>query len=268
MDNLIVDLSELVTSDFDIFLNVTYKGKPFTGKAYEKKDLFYSEYSYLNGYGHGKCFTVYSNGIKMEEFELHEGNQIGDSYYWFENGQLKQWDNDEFIKNWDRSGALLRDYNFVKNEKYEYYSTGELMISDVDKNTKYYTKSNKVFAQSIDGNKLFNEDVIDEFLDEICEEVLFSSILKDYINQIIQHQRHLAIEVLCRILNHENLQLVHYVVSIIGFQNLCELKQVLQTKLSDKRTPETIYDRYDNSPKLSYSQTIAESAALSLKRLK
>jgi hypothetical protein len=45
-------IDDLESSDENMFVDVIYKGLPFSGVAYED-----SEYSYLNGFGHGRSFS-------------------------------------------------------------------------------------------------------------------------------------------------------------------------------------------------------------------
>lgn len=67
-------IDDLESSDIDFFLDVTYYGVPFTGLALDKSDG-YTQYHYLNGKGHGRCFSRCSNGQPEDEFFSTSGRR-------------------------------------------------------------------------------------------------------------------------------------------------------------------------------------------------
>lgn len=263
---LLIDMSELETLDYDMFQDVRYKGKPFTGKAYEKTEHFYTECSYLNGLAHGKYITIYKNGNKQEELELCNGEQIGDAYTWFDNGQMKEWNNDKFIKNWTENGILIRDYHFNDGIKLEYYTTSELMKSTIGDKIEYLTKSGKVFALYENKGVNFDHSILEEYLDEICDEDFLSSILLEYVSSLLKSDRRLGIVTLRRMLEHKNLHIQYSTINIIGCQDIYELKSALQDKINDQRIPSTQYDRYSGSPYCSYHFSLGDLASNHLKK--
>lgn len=266
MEDLLVNMDDLETSDWDIFLNVTYNGKPFTGKAFDRTENFYSEYSFKNGLGHGKCFSIYSNGNKMEEFEMFEGTQIGEAFSWYDNGQLQELQSDQYVKRWSRQGVLWYEFFLKIGKQIHYYSTGEPMIEESTDETIYFSRSGSIFARLIDGEYYFDDIAFDEAFDVICYEYLLDPVLVYYLKYIVRVRRENGIALLKRMLAHERLVIQSTAINIIGLMKCNEFKQELKLRLNDHRIPPTQYDRYNNGPIVTYP-SIAEIASRSLQML-
>lgn len=83
-----VNLNDLETSEEDLFQEVTYQGKPFTGVATEWDNGVYTEYRYQNGAGHGRCFSRWESGQLQEEFWLDGGKLLKETT-WYPTGVVR-----------------------------------------------------------------------------------------------------------------------------------------------------------------------------------
>ena len=62
-----LEYTEEWTSEGEEVDYVTYNGVAFTGIEYKETEHWYSETKYLNGYAHGRSFTVFTNGRQSAE---------------------------------------------------------------------------------------------------------------------------------------------------------------------------------------------------------
>lgn len=77
-----VPLAELETSEDDIYVNAKYRGRPFTGVAFDDSGGEYAEYSYLDGAAHGRSFSRFAGGKLADDEVWDHGKLVSGTYWW------------------------------------------------------------------------------------------------------------------------------------------------------------------------------------------
>ena len=114
-----------------------YDGAAFTGAAYEKTEYYYSEYKFVNGYIHGRCFSVYTNGQPCNESFMEHGITL-EKTRWYQSGAKREYYKKEPMINqyWSENGILLEDEN-DKTRKI-FYPSGKLKSLYIGNDEKIY----------------------------------------------------------------------------------------------------------------------------------
>jgi len=274
-------MDELETSDYDIFHEVSYKGERFTGIGYENSSNLYSEYCYKDGYGHGKCFTVSAAGQKTEEFELNEGEYIGEGYAWYQNGQLKEYNRytpTRLTRKWSESGILLLEDDKDMKVRKEYYSTGELKLEYIkpvecicySKNGmwiyKHKYESGKEWLVFDKAYFVFNELYIEENYYELLYEDSLLNYIFLWLIDVLTFNNKKAKKIICKLINHENLHVKDKAIFISGENHIKEAKLYLIKALLDKRIPPKEND-FINGGSTMYTRTISQQAKIAIFKL-
>lgn len=119
-----VKLDQLETDEEDFFLNAYYQGKLFTGIAYYNENNIYSEWTYMNGFCHGRCFTVYDNGQLLEELYVEHGETLSWKEWNKDGGLLSNYQKEPYLKQKYVDDILILE--ITKEYKKKWYPTGEI----------------------------------------------------------------------------------------------------------------------------------------------
>ena len=151
---------------------VTYNGAAFTGIETNGTDHWYSETKYLNGYAHGRCFSVFTNGQLCDEGFMEHGITL-EITRWYRSGAKREYYRKEPMLNqyWSEVGILLEEEDdktrklyypsgklkslFTKNEERVYYGeSGEWAVKIKTESRDYFVTDRK--------NMSFNDAFISE----------------------------------------------------------------------------------------------------------
>ena len=102
MANKQIPLDDLELSEIDIYKDALYDGEPFTGTAVDDDKGIHTEWTFVDGNGHGRWFSVYPDGQLQEEIMLDHGAMISERI-WNKSGML--------IHKADSSPMLDQDFN-------------------------------------------------------------------------------------------------------------------------------------------------------------
>ena len=154
-----VQIDDLEGSDYDLYYENKYEGEYFTGTAISDDDGVHTEWTFVNGNGHGRWFSVFPNGQLYEETILDDGevisdrewNREGQLLYRFDseplleqkfdaNGQLLEEKTEEHYWTFNDNGQLLKEEtkehkwtfydNGTKHEDYDYVSSQATIFDD------------------------------------------------------------------------------------------------------------------------------------------
>ena len=162
---------------------VTYNGAAFTGIETNGTEHWYSETKYLNGYAHGRSFTVFTNGQLCEESFMEHGITL-EKTRWYESGAKREYYKKDPMINqyWSEYGVLLEEED-GKTHKI-YYPNGKLKSLFIKKDEKtYYDESGewvvKIKTEYHDyvvtdrKNMTFNDDFISKNYMELLRDYDF-----------------------------------------------------------------------------------------------
>lgn len=276
-----VPLDELDTSDYDLFLEVTYEGASFTGNGYEDTSHHYSEYRYVNGQGHGKCYSVYKSGQKMEEFELNEGKYINEEHQWYPSGQLRAYSRHTPIRitrKWNEDGILIWERDEESEVNREWYGTGELFSEHmkVAAECVYYDKSGAwiMKQRSRDGHltftiedMMFNEELLLEHYAGLFHEKKLENHLFLWLRTKLSEEYYAAERILCDLITHPNLYVKDNAIFIAGERNIEAARPYLEEALDDYRIPPAEHDPIHGTGR-SHSRRICDQAKIALGKMK
>ena len=85
-----LEITEEWTSEGDEIDYAVYNGVAFTGTAYKKTERLYSESQYLDGYEHGRYFSIYPNGQLSSEGYMEHGDMLTGTS-WYPSGKIKSY---------------------------------------------------------------------------------------------------------------------------------------------------------------------------------
>lgn len=281
-----IELNLLETSDYDTFLEVTYNGAPFTGIGYEETKLFYSEYRYENGFGHGRCFSVYHSGQLMEELFVEHGKVLS-TKYWYPSGQIREREKDGTREQWFENGNLYRkaDHDSIDT----YYESGELKSHSILKHhggrsygatkTTYYGKDGAFLFEEQYANTQpdagyikisdarwlkTNDDAMAENFHTLCEEYTFLVFLDSWVAHLLQTNRDKGLQHLTAMLQHDNLRAKDRAITLCAREHVKEALPLLQAAQADNRKPPNYYEPCSSRLSITWSRTIAEQAAYAI----
>ncbi len=138
MENDQVLIEDLELSDYDIYKEAMYEGKPYTGTAVEDDEGIHTEWTFVDGNGHGRWFSVYPDGRLFEETILEHGDVISERT-WNKRGQLThKMDSSPLLEqDFDDKGNLLKE--LTDEHLWEYYENG-IKKADYDYQASSVTK--------------------------------------------------------------------------------------------------------------------------------
>ena len=140
MSEKIVQIDDLEGSDYDLYYENKYEGEYFTGTAISD-DGVHTEWTFVNGNGHGRWFSVFPNGQLFEETILDDGEVISDREWNSEGQLLYRFDIEPLLEQkFDANGQLLEERteehywkfydNGIKHEDYDYVSSQATIFDD------------------------------------------------------------------------------------------------------------------------------------------
>ena len=267
-----VFIDDLKISNESMFGGVTYNGVPFTGTAYEHSDRFHSEYSYKNGFGHGRCFSVFENGQLHEEFYLDNG-ETTESTSWNENG-IKR---DYFRKSpllhqfWNESGVLLIEEN--ETTKKEWYNTSKQKSSLVKKSEFIYFSESGQWVVKIKTHHdyvvlekkqmLFNEPYINDHYMDLLQDYDF---YKYFILWLIDLDGKTKAKVICSMINSNTLWHKYNGINLARQYKVKEAVPLIKLEYDNNKYPPKIRDIRGTST-VGFADTIAERAQIALREI-
>ena len=141
MSEKIVQIDDLEGSDYDLYYENKYEGEYFTGTAISDDDGVHTEWTFVNGNGHGRWFSVFPNGQLFEETILDDGEVISDREWNREGQLLYRFDIEPLLEQkFDANGQLLEERteehywkfydNGIKHEDYDYESSQATIFDD------------------------------------------------------------------------------------------------------------------------------------------
>ena len=141
MSEKIVQIDDLEGSDYDLYYENKYEGEYFTGTAISDEDGVHTEWTFVNGNGHGRWFSVFPNGQLFEETILDDGEVISDREWNREGQLLYRFDSEPLLEQkFDANGQLLEERteehywkfydNGTKHEDYDYVSSQATIFDD------------------------------------------------------------------------------------------------------------------------------------------
>ena len=260
------------SSEEDMFIEVKYKGLPFSGTAYEHTERFHSEYSYLNGFGHGRCFSVYTNGQLYEEFFLDNGIKIEEKT-WYENGIMQEYFRRAPLlwQFWNNEGILmLEETNEIKKE---WYSNAKLKGLFTKKNEYVFYGGDGEWAVKIntddnyivmDKNKMtFNTRYLEDNYMELLEDHDF---YKYFIIWLMDLEHAKKEEVICNMIKSNNLSVKYDGINLSAKYKIHNAIPYIKLEIDNDEIPPPIYDLRGVSS-LIYAHTISQRASIALKEL-
>lgn len=272
-----VPLDDLETSDYDIFQEVTYDGKPFTGIGYEKTAHYDSEYRFVQGRGHGTCCSTYPNGQMMEQFELREGRPVGESFAWYPSGQIREYvrcEPERLARQWNENGVLLseEETGLVR----EWYSTGELLsvyrkgaeciyyVKDGDWIVKHRSRRDSLVWEREDMD--FNEQAVMANLDAWLHEPELENHLFLWLNHRLELDREAGTRIVCGLIGHPKPSVKDRAIFIAGERRLEEARPYLERALTNDRIPPAERDTFRGTSRV-HTRSIREQARIALDKL-
>ena len=141
MSEQIVQIDDLEGSDYDLYYENKYEGEYFTGTAISDENGVHTEWTFVNGNGHGRWFSVFPNGQLFEETILDDGEVISDREWNREGQLLYRFDSEPLLEQkFDANGQLLEERteehywefydNGTKHEDYDYVSSQATIFDD------------------------------------------------------------------------------------------------------------------------------------------
>ena len=215
MTEVRVQIEDLELSDYDIYKEAMYEDKPFTGIAVEDDNGIHTEWSFVNGNGHGRWFSVYHDGQLFEETILEYGKVISERT-WNKKGQLiHKLDSDPLLdQDFDDKGNLLKEKtddhfwvffdNGVKKSDYDYASSS---VTEFDRSGAWIVK-----GRLTDGYLVLSRENI-EFNDEYWIENYISILKNDYeefypyFRIWLKDKSYLRTEIICAMIENTDLRL-------------------------------------------------------------
>ena len=141
MSGKIIQIDDLEGSDYDLYYENKYKGEYFTGTAISDEDGVHTEWTFVNGNGHGRWFSVFPNGQLNEEVFLDDGEVISERIWNREGQLLYRYDSEPLLEQeFDADGHLLKERteehewtfydNGTKHKDYDYVSSQVTVFDD------------------------------------------------------------------------------------------------------------------------------------------
>ena len=123
MSEKIVQIDDLEGSDYDLYYENKYEGEYFTGTAISDDDGVHTEWTFVNGNGHGRWFSVFPNGQLYEETFLDDGEVISDREWNSEGQLLYRFDIEPLLEQkFDANGQLLEER--TEEHYWKFYDNG------------------------------------------------------------------------------------------------------------------------------------------------
>lgn len=261
-------IDDLETSEEDIFIDVTYKGLPFSGIAYDDTEDVHCEWSYLNGFGHGRGFSVYKKtGHLQEEFFLDKGQTIEETI-WYENGIKREYyrKNPFSVQRWNADGVLLREANeeqdkkwypssklksvFIKKKEYTRYDESGEWLVKIKSEYEYVVLSEKEMS--------FNHVYIENHYMDLLQDHDF---YKYFIIWLHRLERNKLAEAICNLIKSDILWHKYDGINLAKKYKIHEAIPYIKLELNNNEIPPS------PDPNMGYGDTISGRARITLKEI-
>lgn len=136
-------------NEYDLLVDVYYKGIPFSGKIIDELE----EIEYKNGKVNGDYIVRYPSGI-IKEHELYENGVFIEGKHFYPNGLKLYESTKESYKRWNLSQNVISEYK--DQIHYEYFKEGFIKsispnIKEQDWAIKFFSKNEElIYTQMID----------------------------------------------------------------------------------------------------------------------
>ena len=266
-------IEDLDASEENMFVDVKYKGVAFTGIGYEDSEYRHSEYSYVNGFGHGRSFSVYPNGQLEEEFFLENGVTIQETD-WYKSGVKKKYFRREpfLIQRWNEEGVLLKEENAALTK--EWFPSAKLKSEFVKKNEFTYYGEDGEWAVKIktqedyvvhDKNEMtFNESYISGRYMNLLQDHDFYKYFIIWLDNLEAAKRE---EVICNMIRSDILWHKYDGINLASKYKVYQAVPCIKNEVGNHKTPPTMHD-LDGYGSIGFGHTIAQRAEIALKSLK
>lgn len=295
-DMLRIPLSDLVTSDEDIYQGAVYQGRPFTGVVWGKDGTETCEIPYVNGSAHGRCRWWYQNGKPSLDEVLDHGEIVESTSWWVPGDVIHRREAGGQVQYWFRDGTLALEEG--ENWRREYYPSGPLLeewrtAPDGRTETVWYGEDGTWAvrtrrAPKEPGKRLppdpdieYNDAYIQAHYLELLGTSAFGHHFLDWLfrqmepkkswfQRWIQDKRPKTLsaegrEMVCAMIQYEDLRVKYRGVTMAGQYQVQEARPFLEQALSVKRKPPGEYNVTGTGT--DYAWTVAEAAANALRKL-
>lgn len=248
MANERVLIDDLELGEIDIYKEAMYEDKPFTGIAVDDDDGIHTEWTFVDGNGHGRWFSLFPNGQLQEEIILDHGEVISERIWNKDGGLIHRMDSSPLLEqDFDNEGNLLNertvDYlrtfyvNDIKKADYDYLSSS---VTEFDHSGNWIIK-----GKLTDGYLVLSRENI-EFNDNYWTEK-FISILKDsyedfhpYFRIWFEDKSGLQSKIICEMIENKDLRLKYDGMLLAREYELRDAIPLIEKQITiNKRPPST-----------------------------
>lgn len=259
-----------LNNEYVFTTGVFYKGKPFTGIAIDNAQTFTSQYSFSNGKANGRWISYYKNGNLMEEDYYVDGEQVGDSAEWYENGQIKKlWNqNLETNKCYSNKGNILKEDNYKDKIFKKWFLNGSLKYySDVEK-TIFFSPNQEtlITIYTNETQTIYDNTLLFKWYEDVVIEYDLKNAYKTWFLKMFE-ERHPQFEsLLHRLILSNDLNIKADAIFFAGYHKIKSTIELIKKCLSDSRIPPE-RSNFDGSMFSISSHSIAETSQIALKNL-
>ncbi|MBR4240938.1 MAG: hypothetical protein IKR97_01825 [Eubacterium sp.] len=272
MEEKKISFDDLETSDWDIFQEATLDGKPFTGVAVDDYNGVHSEYHYVNGNGHGRCFSVFDNGQLQEEIILNHGETLSERTWtkegllielydkepllrqeFNEKGILLTEEKDEYLHIFRNNGKMLAEYDF-KSNRGVYYDWEEVWT------VKFVIKDRRFILSR--EYMTFNEERWEQcYRDILCNDYreLLPLFLKWLEDENMPYEK--RSKIICSMISDEELHIKYEGICLARDYSVKEAIPLIDSEKNNRKTPTPFQD-------MSYGYSVGYLAKTVLKDMK
>ena len=269
MANEQIPLDDLELSEIDIYKDAMYEGKPFTGTAVDDYKGIHTEWPFVDGNGHGRWFSVYSDGQLQEEIMLDHGEMISERT-WNKAGCLihkadsspflEQDFNDEGILIKERTADYLRLFfnDGVKQSVYDYLSSSVIIFAHSEVWIVKGKLKDKYFILARE-----NMDFNDEYWTEN-----YISILKDdyeefypFFRTWLKDKKGLQKQIICTLIENTDLRLKYDGMLLAREYGIKSAVPLIEKQVSIKKCP-------PSTENIGYGRSVGYMAEQVLKDLR
>lgn len=268
MDEKKVSFEELETSDWDIFQEATLDGEPFTGVAIGDYNGVHSEYYYVNGNGHGRCFSVFDNGQLQEEIILDHGDTLSERTWTKEGLLIELYDKEpllrqefnqkgvllkeekaEYLHKFRENGKMLADYNYITNQGVYYDWEEEWVVKFIIQDRGFILSREYM---------TFNEERWEQcYRDILCFDYqeMLPLFLKWVEDENMPYDK--RSKIICAMISDEELHIKHQGICLARDYTVKEAIALIEAETNNKKTPSPLKN-------MSYGYSIGRLAKMVL----
>ncbi|MCL1992501.1 MAG: hypothetical protein FWG66_06105 [Spirochaetes bacterium] len=268
-------LDELESDEDNMLANVTYKGEPFTGTAYEESAARgYEEYRFVNGFGHGRGFWVAPNGQLRYEIFAEKGKTIEETQWHASGAKQRYFRAAPILEHyWNEEGALV--FERIDGKETQWYPGGALKSEFVKKKEKTYFRENGDWAVKIKtaedfvvlekDKMVFNKPCLDGHYMELLQDHDFYKYALIWLGDLEPGKQE---EVVCKMIQSDVLWHKYEGINLAFIKlkrKIYSAVPYIKLEINNHEKPPRIDDLTGGSQ--GFAHTIAERAALALAEL-